>query len=213
MFNSIFHLAGVQLASRCGVLSRDVNGHDYGFYPNVESSNDQECRGVSLRVDYDLGWADIIGWGLYSDIDNSLGADGTSGAFGFFWGDPDCIASTAANTGFPHQPAHLYRRRTRCSRNSLFGAYTPTTCDGTQYQERNQKDYSFEVRLRSKDDQRLRWEGGLYYLNIEREVGVNLGIDRGFGIVENAVHDGRRNPTEQLLRDDSIPTCTRSSAS
>jgi iron complex outermembrane receptor protein len=43
---------------------------------------------------------------------------------------------------------------------SVLGAYTPTTCDGTQYQERNQEDYSFEIRLASKDDQRLRWSLG-----------------------------------------------------
>ncbi len=199
VFNSIFHIPA--FTGFGAAFYENVNGHDYRFYPNVESSNDQESREFSLRVDYDLGWADIIGWGLYSDIDNSLGADGTSGAFGFFWGDPDCINSTAANTGFPTNPP-TYIGADPVFPNSLFGAYTPTTCDGTQWQERNQKDYSFEVRLRSKSDQRLRWEGGAYYLNIDREVGVNLGIDRGFGIVENLYTTDARNPTEQLLRDD-----------
>jgi len=201
MFNSIFHLPEFAAFTGNQFFAEDINGHDYRFYPNVESSNDQDAFEISLRVDYDLGWADIIGWGLYSDIDNSLGADGTSGAFGFFWGDPDCVASTAANTGFPTNPP-TYIGADPVFPNSLFGAYTPTTCDGTQYQERNQEDYSFEVRLRSKDDQRLRWEAGFYYLNIDREVGVNLGIDRGFGIVESLFTTDARNPTEQLLRDD-----------
>ncbi len=86
---------------------------------------------------------------------------------------------------------------------SLLGPYTPTTCDGTQYQERNQKDYSFEVRLRSKGDQALRWEGGLYYLNLEREVGVNLGIDRANGFIDKSLYStDPRNPTEQLVWDE-----------
>lgn len=208
VFNSIFHLP--EFAAGLGIPSfaEDVNGHTYRFYPNVESSNDQDALELSLRVDYDLGWADLIGWGLYSDIDNSLGADGTSGAFGFFWTDPDCVASTFAlgptnnpPGGFPTNPP-TYIGDDPVFPNSLFGAYTPTTCDGTQYQERNQDDYSFEIRLRSKDDQRLRWEGGFYYLNIDREVGVNLGIDRGFGIVESLFTTDPRNPTEQLLWDD-----------
>jgi hypothetical protein len=35
-------------------------------------------------MERDLGWADLTAWTLYSDIENSFGADGTSGAFGFF---------------------------------------------------------------------------------------------------------------------------------
>ena len=50
--------------------------------------------------------------------------------------------------------------------------YSPTTCDGGQYQERNQEDISFEVRLTSNSDQRLRWLLGFYFLDLEREVGV-----------------------------------------
>lgn len=199
VFNSIFHIPG--FTGFGAAFYENINGHEYRFYPNIDSSNEQEATEISVKVDYDLGWADIIGWGMYSDIDNSLGADGTSGAFGFFWGDPECIATTAANTGFPTNPP-TYIGADPVFPNSLFGAYTPTSCDGTQYQERNQTDYSFEVRLRSKGEQRLRWEAGLYYLNIDREVGVNLGIDTGSGLIEQLFTTDSRNPTEQLLRDD-----------
>jgi iron complex outermembrane receptor protein len=197
VFNSLFHLPGFT-----GFLgpdaNEDINGHDYNFYPNINSSNNQETLELSARVEQDLGWADLIGWGLYSDIDNSLGADGTSGAFGFFFAEQNCIDSTAALEGFPVNSPQFIGPDPA---SSLFGAYLPVTCDGTQYQERNQKDYSFEVRLRSKDEGRLRWEGGLYYLNIEREVGVNLGVDTGEGLVEQLYTTNPKNPTEQLLRD------------
>jgi iron complex outermembrane receptor protein len=185
----------------------DVNDHPMQFNPNIVSFNEQEAFELSIRAEQDIGFADLIGWLLYSDVDNKLGADGTSGAFGFFWGDQQCIDTTNANGFFPLNPPQLlvpqdaFGAGTGGPPGSLYGAYTPTSCDGTQYQERNQDDLSFELRLRSKDDQRLRWEGGLYYLNIDREVGVNLGIDTGAGVVKSLFTTDPANPTEQLVHD------------
>ena len=104
----------------------------------------------------------------------------------------------------------------------VYGPYLPSTCDGTQYQERNQEDISVEFRITSKSDQRLRWSAGFYYLTIEREVGVNLGIDTGNGINRNLfvprVDDisgtfSSNNPTEQLLRDDFDTEVSKSARS
>jgi len=204
-FNASFHLPELGAAFGSPKLGEDANDHEFKFYPNVDSFNEQESTEFSVRAEYDLEWADLVAWGLYSDIQNNLGAEGTSGAFGFFnddTGPNNCTQSTfdVTNTGFqlpapqfiiPGDPG-----------GSVLGPYTPTTCDGTQYQERNQKDYSFEVRLRSKSDQRLRWEGGVYFLDLEREVGVNLGIDRANGFVDrNLYSTNPNNPTEQLVWD------------
>ncbi len=58
------------------------------------------------------------------------------------------------------------------------------------------------MRLASSGDERLRWLGGLYYLNIDREVGVNTGIDSGTGITKSLyVPRGQPNATEQLVWD------------
>ena len=59
--------------------------------------------------------------------------------------------------------------------------YSPTTCDGYQYQERNQRDTSFQLQWTSAADQRLRWQAG-YFLNIERRVGVAQLEDDGRNI-------------------------------
>ncbi len=208
-FNSIFHIPSLP-----GVLeglgipadvaaggNEDVNAHPFQFNPNVESFNNQEALEFSVKADADLGFADFVGWFLYSDIENNLGADGTSGAFGFFASDPRCIATTTAvaNSGFMlGAPQVLVPGAPEFS---VYGAYTPTSCDGTQYQERNQEDFSVELRLRSKDDERLRWEGGLYFLTIEREVGVNLGIDNAGIIIPELFTTNPLNPTEQLVHD------------
>jgi len=207
-FNSVFHIPSLvgflenvflfppEVAA---FANENVNGHDFQFDNNIVPFNNQEAVEVSAKVDYDMGWADLTAWGLYSNIENDLGADGTSGAFGFFFPDQQCRDTTAALAGYPVIPPQAIGPTPEFS---LFGAYTPTACDGTQYQVRNQEDWSFEARLASKGDQRLRWLAGLYYLNIEREVGVNTGIDRGFGIIPTLFTTDARNPTEQLVHDE-----------
>ena len=215
-FNSVFHIPSLVNFLETAFFyapevaafgNENVNGHNFQFDNNIIPFNNQNSVEASVKVDYDLGWADLTAWGLYSDIENDLGADGTSGAFGFFWGDQQCIDTTDEFGFYPVAPPQLivpagaFGPGSGGPAGSLFGAYTPTACDGTQYQVRNQKDYSFEVRLASKGDQPLRWLGGLYYLNIDREVGVNTGIDRGFGIIPTLFTTDVRNPTEQLAHD------------
>jgi iron complex outermembrane receptor protein len=214
-FNSVFHLPlPVQFGAN-PAFYENINSHVFGFNPNITPFNDQESFEISTKLDYDLGWADLTAWGLYSDIENSFGADGTSGAFGFFWFEPRCQDTTVALQGFPVNAPQVIGTSTLPPNvdpnGSLYGAYTPTSCDGTQYQVRNQDDISFEIRLASKGDQRLRWLGGLYYLNIDREVGINLGLDAGVNpadtlsagiIVESLYTTDPRNPTQQLVHDD-----------
>jgi len=202
----------------------NVNDHNFFFQPNIDSSNDQEALELSVKVDHQMDWGTFTGWALYSDIENSLGSDGTSAAFQFFADDPLCqsshaellnISSTDPSTHAPGAfsilPAPQFHGASPVFPDGVYGPYLPSTCDGTQYQERNQEDVSVELRITSNDDQRLRWSAGFYYLTIEREVGVNLGIDTGNGINQNLFvsrtdnMDGTfssNNPTEQLLRDD-----------
>ncbi|MBM4197351.1 MAG: TonB-dependent receptor [Gammaproteobacteria bacterium] len=205
-FNASFHLPGLTFFG--AAFAEDVDDHPFGFYPNIKPFNSQEATEFSVKVDYDLGVADLTAWGLYSDIENAFGADGTSGAFGFFNSIERCTDSIAALSdpvlpgGFPMNPPQFTTAGGPAFPNSLLGPYTQTACDGTQYQERNQKDYSFEARLASKSDQALRWLAGVYYLNIDRQVGVNTGVDQGFGIIESLYTDDANNRTEQLLHDD-----------
>ena len=195
-FNASFAIpAGTFLSP---AFFEDVNAHQFSFEPNRDPSNDQESKDFSIKVDYDMDWATITGWFLYSDIEQAFLADGTSGAFGFFFTEPSCISSTAnvfnqgfllpAPTGIGPTPG-----------TSFFGPYTPTTCDGYQYQVRNQDDISFELRLSSRGDQRLRWQVGMYYLDLEREVGVaQLGDDGRASLPESLL-----NPlTEALVHDE-----------
>lgn len=204
-FNSVFHLPAFTFLSP--EFAEDSNEHEYAFVSNIVSDNNQEALEVSVKADYLLDEATVTGWVLYTDIENNLLADGTGGAFGFFWAEPNCVANVARlfNAGVT-LPAPQFLGPSPVFPNSVFGAFTSTNCDGYQYQLRNQKDLSAELRITSSPDQPLRWMGGVYALDIDREVGVSLGID-STELVPGAnqyglyIPAGQPNSTEQLLHD------------
>ena len=208
VFNAVFQLPAFEAFLGIPTLYEDVNDHNFEFVSNFPHTNDQESLEFSLRMERDLGWANMTAWTLYSDIENSFGADGTSGAFGFFFGDQSCLDSlneiVSAGQGFSlPSPQYIATADPSVPNGLLLGPYTPTRCDGTQYQVRNQDDLSFEIRFSSPDDQAIRWSMGAYLLDVNREVGVNQGIDKGFGVVESMyVPASGNNPTEQMVWDD-----------
>ena len=158
----------------------------------------------------------LTAWALYSDVQQALIADGTSADFARFIGAVNpagnaavasCFSSTAALTGFPvNQPGFIGQIPVPFlfapATGSTFGPYSPTTCDGTQYQIRNQQDFSAEVRLASSGDGPLDWQLGAYYLKIDREVGVSIGADTGNGVIPQLYNaPNTTNPTSLLLAD------------
>lgn len=153
----------------------DVNDHQFVFTPNVDPDNEQETTEFSVKLDHDMDWATLTAWMLYSDQDQYFLADGTSGAFGFYFGEQSCVDSLLATVGFPMQSPTFNFYPTAF----LLPPYSPTTCDGYQYQERNQQDLSFQVQLTSPGDQSLRWQAGAYFLDLERRVGVAQLLDDG----------------------------------
>ncbi len=83
--------------------------------------------------------------------------------------------------------------------NALLPPYTPSTCDGYQYQRRDQQSTSFEMRLASNDDDQ-QWQAGIYYAELEREVSVSYGADLGDGFFADRPYAAGR--TDLLFWDD-----------
>ncbi|MFN0046433.1 MAG: TonB-dependent receptor [Sphingorhabdus sp.] len=215
-FNSVFHIEAFG-----GAFFEDVDDHELGYYGNIRPTNDQRTIDVSAKLEHDFGSTKLTAWALFSDVDQSLTADGTSADFARYispaLGAPanatnlavqnQCFATTAALTGFPiNAPGaigavpvpFIFAPAT----GSTFGAYSPTTCDGTQLQIRNQKDFSGEIRLASNGDGPLDWQLGVYGLHIDRSVGVSLGADLGQGVSRRLYNaPGTSNPTSQLFSD------------
>ena len=117
------------------LLFEDVNDHNFQFVNNADPYNDQKTIEFSVKYDAEYDWGSLTAWALYSDIENSFAADGTSGSFGFFFQEPTCRASVTAltNAGVT-LPSPQFLAPT--PEASILGPYTPTNCDGTQYQER-----------------------------------------------------------------------------
>lgn len=214
-FNASFHLpnfAGVNPD-----FFEDVNDHPFNYYSNIRPTNDQQTFEASAKIEHQFDAAVLTAWVLYSDVDQQLTADGTSADFARFTfpgataasvaASNSCFATTAALTGFPvNSPGFVGTVPTPFifdpANGSTFGPYSPTTCDGTQYQIRNQTDISAEIRLASDSDGPLNWQVGAYYLNIDRDVGVSLGADLGQGVIRELFNDeNSTNPTTQLYFD------------
>ena len=206
-FNTSFALPGLAAAFGNPDLVADVNDTEFVFQGNIRPDNDQQTFEASVKFDYDFDWATLTAWGLYSDVEQEFSGDGTSAAFGFFNADQLCIDTTAAlNAAGVTLPSPQLLGQTPNSlffdpNGSILGGFTPTTCDGTQFQVRDQEDFSFEARLAGGDQ--YRWSIGAYYLNIDRQVGVALGLDTGDGAVGGLFTPaGQPNSTEQLAFDD-----------
>jgi len=207
VFNSIFHLPVFAAATNTPAAFQDSNDSEFVFNPNVVSDNDQEAFEFSTKFEYSMENTTLTGWLLYSDVDNDLISDGTSAAFGFYNGDAACQQSvTDLNAAGFQLPSPQFIGMSPVGvifdpNGSFLGAYTPTTCDGIQEQLRNQKDLSFELRLASDTDQRLRWMAGVYFLDIDREVGVSLNRDSGAAPIRGLLQVGGPNSTASLTHD------------
>src|SRR5262249_48648260 len=133
------------------------------------------------------------------DQTNFFLTDGTSAAFGLYARTPWCQADIAAQVGGPLPSPTFY-----AGPASVLPPYSPSRCDGYQYQQRDQKDASVEIRLASPGDQPLRWLGGGYYADIKRHVVVSQGGDTGTGFLAQAfVPSTGPDPTD-LLYDDQF---------
>ena len=213
-FNASFHLPN--FAAVNPAFYEDIDDHKFRYYSNIRPTNDQDSFDASIKLEHGFEAMKLIAWALYSNVDQSLVADGTSADFARYIGAASpagnaavgkCFSSTAALTGFPvNQPGFIGKIPVPFifapATGSTFGPYSPTTCDGTQYQERKQRDFSAEVRLVSDGDGPLSWQVGAYYLNIDRKVGVSLGADTGAGAIKQLYNPpSSTNPTSLLLAD------------
>ncbi|TRD11096.1 TonB-dependent receptor [Erythrobacter insulae] len=215
-YNTSFHLPN--FAAFNPAFFEDVNDHPFDFYGNIRPVNEQQTFEVSAKIEHEFDAVTLTAWALYSDVDQLLVADGTSADFARFTfptgtqaaadASAACFQSTANLTGFPlNQPTFIGTSPVPFifdpANGSTFGGFSPTTCDGTQLQTRQQSDISGEIRLASNTDSPLQWQVGAYYLHIDRETGVSLGADLGQGVSRELFNGPNSfNPTTQLYNDD-----------
>jgi iron complex outermembrane receptor protein len=194
----------------------DPNDHNFRYINNVDPQNEQENVNLSVKGDWDLGFAALTSYVAYNDQTNFFLTDGTSDAFLLYALDATCQASNDAVLQDPGYrppffgvPSSLWFTDFIPGGEPNDGAgflppYGPSTCGGYQYQQRDQEDLSLEVRLTSPGDQAFRWVAGAYFADIDRRVVVSQGSDSGGSFrARPFVRTGGPNPTD-LLYDDTF---------
>jgi iron complex outermembrane receptor protein len=190
----------------------DVNDHKFVFAFNVPGENEQKTNEFSVKGDWDLKPFDVTAIVAYNDLDEYLLSDGTSATFYGYELTPQCQQDRLSLNTFTRpdlfggflDPFLVLPPGSAGGADfaGVYGPYTATSCDGYQYQERNQKDLSFELRLTSDESQKFRWIGGVYALKIDREVVVAYGADQGQGFLRQPyIAPTGPNPTDLLFWD------------
>ena len=218
-FNASFALPSFVEAFNQPAYLENVNEHDFIFANNVPGINKQETQELSLKADWDLDGMDVTAVFAYNNLEETLISDGTSASFYSYAGTPQCQTDLATLNNTPTAIGGADRTDLYGDffapfgvfppgwPGGVYGPYTPTSCDGYQFQERSQSDFSGEVRLTSDDHKaQLRWIAGAYFAEIERDVVVAYGADTGQGFLQQAyVPPTGPNPTD-LLFDDTFNT-------
>ena len=199
----------------------DPNNHNFRYINNVKPRNEQENTNLSLKGEWALDYATVTSYLAFNKQTNYFLTDGTSDAFllyAFNLGGTlnseaaaTCQATNDANLTDPGYeppffgiPSSIWFTPAGGGAAGFLPPYGPSTCGGYQYQQRDQTDTSFELRLTSPGDQRARWVGGVYVADIERDVVVSQGADLGGRLLAKPfVPSSGPNPTD-LLYDDTF---------
>ena len=199
-------LALTDAAAFLGVPSffEDPNDHKFIFLNRNDPDNRQDTLNLSAKATIDVGVADLTFTGTYNDVKNNFISAGTSNAFGIYNANAVCQAEYATALANPTKfavPAPFFF--TPNIANSFLPPYPNIACGGYQYQQRDQKDGSLEVRLTSSGDNAFRWMLGGYYASIKRHLVVAYGGDLGSGVLQKGfVPSSGPNPTDLLYDDD-----------
>ena len=206
-------------------FDQDVNDVTFRYVFNVPGKNDQDTFDFSLKADWAWNDIDVTAIVSYTDLNENLLSDGTSATFYGYELTPTCQNDRTTLNNFPEafggagrtdlygeffNPFGIFPPGNNqfppdnvFDFEGVYGPYTPTACDGFQYQERNQQDTGFEIRLTSPQDQEFRWIAGIYAADIDREVVVAYGADQGLGFDRSPyVPPTGPNPTDLLFWDD-----------
>lgn len=208
-FNAAFAIPAFEAAFGAPNYYQDVNDVDFRFIFNTPGENEQETLDFAIKLDWALDFGDLIANVAYNDLQESLLSDGTAATFYGYELTPSCQAGRSELNSFtrpdlfgePFNPFGVLPPG--ADFQGVYGPYNPLTCDGYQYQERNQEDFSIDARLVGPEDQAIRWIAGVYFADIERESLVGYGADQGLGFLKQPYVDPTGpNPTDLLFWDE-----------
>jgi iron complex outermembrane receptor protein len=210
-FNASFALPGFAASTGNPDFFQNVNSHQFDYINNIIPQNVQTNKQFSVKGDWKFDAGTLTAVAAYADETNYFLTDGTSAAFGLYNNVPTSVGPNVCQTSLAAAPDSPLPSPTFYANQfgpgvpgfNLLPPYSPTTCDGYQYQQRDEIDRSIDLRFTSPGNQALRWQGGVYYADIKRHVDVSQGSDNGSGFLAQAfVPTGGPNPTDLEYNDD-----------
>ncbi len=197
-FQAVFNLP--DFAARTGnpLFNESVSDHIPVYAGNIDNINRQSNFELSLKGSHEFDFATLSAYASYNNFKNNQNSDGTSGAFGFFAGEPNCIRTLNALNGSPVQAPF------GVGGGAFLPPYSPTTCDGTLYEQHDQRDFSAEIRLISTPGSALQWQAGLYFLTERRRDCLTLELDTGNGFDPQCYSTNPLTRTEQSVDDVTV---------
>lgn len=206
-FNAAFAIPDLESANP--QFFEDPNQHKFLYLNRNDTNNKQESFNLSARAVVDVGPADLAVTLAYNDVKNNFISPGVSNSFGIYNANANCIAENAFAYAHPSQyplPEGGPFGYGPTPAESFLPPYSSTACGGNQYQQRDQKDWSAEVRLTSSGSGAFRWMAGGYYAHVKRHLVVAYSGDNGDALgplIKGFASTDARNPTD-LLYDDFL---------
>jgi iron complex outermembrane receptor protein len=209
-FNATIALSDAAAGLNAPAFYADPNKNVFRYINNIAPQNEQENINLSVKGEWEVGVGTLTSYLAYNDQKNYFLTDGTSAAFLLYALDATCRSTNDATLADPGYvapffgiPSSIWLTPAGGNGAGFTPPYGPSTCDGYQYQQRDQKDTSIELRLTSPGDEELRWVAGLYAADIKRRVVVSQGSDLNKGLTATPfVPTSGLNPTDLLYDDD-----------
>jgi iron complex outermembrane receptor protein len=136
------------------------------YVGNLESFNNQDRWNVSAKMTWDVASGVVSAFVAHNALDENMGGEGAADLALFGLLGPPSAVNPAPGAFFGD--------------STLYEGYGPTDRDGSQYQERNQRDTSAEIRFTSDGEARFRYIVGAYAITFQRDILLLTG-DVGFG--------------------------------
>ena len=209
-FNATIALSDAAAGLNAPAFYADPNKNVFRYINNIAPQNEQENINLSVKGEWEVGVGTLTSYLAYNDQKNYFLTDGTSAAFLLYALDATCRSTNDATLADPGYvapffgiPSSIWLTPAGGNGAGFTPPYGPSTCDGYQYQQRDQKDTSIELRLTSPGDEELRGVAGLYAADIKRRVVVSQGSDLNKGLTAKPfVPTSGLNPTDLLYDDD-----------
>ena len=158
-FNATIALSDAAAGLNAPAFYADPNKNDFRFINNIAPQNEQENINLSIKGEWEVGVGTLTSYLAYNDQKNYFLTDGTSAAFLLYALDATCRSTNDATLTDPGYvapffgiPSDIWLTPAGGNGAGFTPPYGPSTCDGYQYQQRDQKDTSIELRLTSPGD-------------------------------------------------------------